>query len=196
MTRDGFNVYIQYIALQRHFSSDYDYFKYNGKVNAKTESYTKRNDLYSFEKLTKILPADQREDFFVSHFLDNPKEWIKNMSKQKYELFVSLYKHLPKTFREDLEKIALEGPSNVIQTGSDIPRIHKMVMSDEIKLETVIILDRVFPIMSKHKEEVNIPFVWPDYVRKFEKYQPFVMKKIGEDFYKYVDIARDVLLKH
>mgnify|MGYP001323202090 CR=1 FL=1 len=69
MTRDGYECYKLYLALQRHFSTTYDFFTYNGKVNASVESYSKRPDVFKFEKLSKILTADQRLDFFVSHFI-------------------------------------------------------------------------------------------------------------------------------
>ena len=102
MTKDGFEVYRMYLALQRHFSTDYDYFEYNGKVKVSTDAYSKRNDLYAFEKLTHIIKKEDREDFFVSHFLDNPKEWIRNMSKQKLDEYKAVYRNFPIKFQEQL----------------------------------------------------------------------------------------------
>ena len=48
---EGFDAYKTYLALKRHFTSDYDYFKYNGKVRAGVESFLKRNDKFFFRKL-------------------------------------------------------------------------------------------------------------------------------------------------
>ena len=49
----GFDVYKTYLAVKLHFASDtYDYYKYDGKVNAKLDTFTKRKDRYFFHKLS------------------------------------------------------------------------------------------------------------------------------------------------
>ena len=49
----GFDVFKVYLAVKLHFTSNYDYFEYDGKVNCKLETFTKRNDRYFFHKLTQ-----------------------------------------------------------------------------------------------------------------------------------------------
>lgn len=194
MTREGYQSYLLYLALQRHFSTDYDYFLYNGKVRASKEAYEKRSDMYSFEKLNRIVPKEQHEDFFVSHFLDNPKEWIKNMSKSKLEQYKATYTNLPKKFKEDLEYIKMVGPGKMIAVDRDIPQIHQKVLDGTLSIETIILLDRLFPFIEKHVNTVDISFVWPDYKRKLTKYKPFVEKKLNGNYNIYEDIAREILL--
>lgn len=194
MTKDGYEVYKMYLALQRHFSTNYDFFKYNGKVNVSVDAYQKRNDIFAFEKLTKIIPKEDRIDFFVAHFLDNPKEWIKNMSKDGLERYRSVFKNLPNKFKEDLEYIKMVGPSKMLAVSSDIPMIHKKVFEGDIAIETLILIDMNFPFIDKHAEQVTVPFVWPDHVKKLNKYKPFVLQKIGTDGYKYTEQMRNILL--
>ena len=38
----GFDVFKTYLAVKNHFTTDYDYNKYGGRVTAKLESFTKR----------------------------------------------------------------------------------------------------------------------------------------------------------
>ena len=46
----GFEVYKMYLALKQHFTkSDYDYFKYEGKVRANENSFEQRRDRYFFK---------------------------------------------------------------------------------------------------------------------------------------------------
>lgn len=195
MTRDGFETYRMYLALQRHFSTNYDYFEYNGKVKVSTDAYSKRNDIFAFEKLTKIIKKDDREDFFVAHFLDNPKEWIKNMSKQKFDLYRSVFKNFPTRFKQDLEIIKLNGPSKIIKVeANQIPTIHKLVIDTTLSMESVIMLDTLFPFIDNHRDSVTVPFVWPDYIKKTTKYRPFVKKKLNESLINITDVARSVLL--
>ena len=195
MTKDGYEVYIMYLALQRHFSTNYDYFQYNGKVKASADAYSARNDIFSFEKLTKIIRKEDREDFFVAHFLDNPKEWIRNMSKSKMEEFRSKFRLFPIKFKEDLQFIEINGPSAMIACEADkIPLIHRSCINGTVSLETICMLDNIFPYLEKHEQTVTVPFVWPDYINKVKKYKPFVQKKLQFNFINIVDIARDVLL--
>jgi hypothetical protein len=50
----GFDVYRTYLAMKLHFSNDkFDFFQYEGKVNAKEETYQQRNDFYFFETLAR-----------------------------------------------------------------------------------------------------------------------------------------------
>ena len=46
MRMNEFEAYKHYLALKLHFSSDYDYFKYNGKTNATQQSFEKRKDRF------------------------------------------------------------------------------------------------------------------------------------------------------
>ena len=195
MTKDGYEVYVMYLALQRHFSTNYDYFLYNGKVKASMNAYSARSDMFSFEKLSKIIRKEDREDFFVAHFLDNPKEWIRNMSKQKMEEYKAFYKNFPSKFEQDMHFVKLNGPSKMIFCdGSGIPTIHKNVISKNISLESIIVLDMIFPFLNKHEEKVKVPFVWPEYIEKINNYRPFVKKKLQNNFINIVDVARNVLL--
>jgi len=195
MTKDGYEVYIMYLALQRHFSTNYDYFLYNGKVKASTDTYSNRNDVFSFEKVSKIIRKEDREDFFIAHFLDNPKEWIRNMSKSKMEEYKAKFKNFPIKFKEDLHYIQINGPATMIESQADkIPLIHRSCINGSISLETICILDNIFPYLEKHEQTVTVPFVWPDYINKVNKYKPFVKKKLQDNFINIVDIARDVLL--
>mgnify|MGYP003135228820 CR=1 FL=1 len=177
MTKTGYEIYIKYLALQKHFSTDYDYFKFNGRVKAGVDAYNKRNDVYAFEKLSKIISMDDLEDFFIAHFLDNPKEWIKNMSRPT----------------EDMMYIKEHNPSQMMSVAHDkIPDIHNAVIKKELQMESIILLDNFYPFIDKHDKTVDIPFVWPDYIRKIKKYKPFVLSKL--DYKYYESIARDILI--
>ena len=44
----GFDVFRVYMAVKLHFTTNYNYFDYDGKVNIKLDTFTKRNDRYFF----------------------------------------------------------------------------------------------------------------------------------------------------
>ena len=75
-TRDAYEMYVYYLALKRHFTSSYDYHKYNGKINASITSFETRKDKFFFYKLSKRSDA---KDFILSNMVNNPKIWIGDM---------------------------------------------------------------------------------------------------------------------
>lgn len=178
-TRDGYECYKMYLALQRHFSTSYDFFTYNGKVKASSESYQKRNDMFSFEKMSKIVLPEDRVDFFVCHFLEDPKCWIRNMSKQNYDKYKAKLKNFPVKFKEDLEFLSTYSPSDLMSV-KDIPTIHKLCLDKTIDVETVIAMDKFFPFIDKHAEEVSVPFVFPTYIEMVKNYRPFFTTRVSE----------------
>ena len=136
MTRQGYEAYKLYLAMQRHFSTNYDFEKYNGKVNVSVEAYQKRNDMFSFEKLIKIMPGEDLTDFFLCHFIDNPKCWIRNMNKMHYDGYKSKLKNFSSMFKEDMYLLKQYNPSDLISVVSDIPTIHQLAISKKINIET------------------------------------------------------------
>lgn len=191
MTRQGYEAYKLYLALQRHFSTNYDFHKYNGKVNASKAAYEKRNDMFSFEKLTKIVPQDELMDFFICHFLDNPKCWIRSMNKQNYEKYKAKLKNFPTTFAEELEYLSQYNPAELMAVNNDIPLIHKLCMEKKVSMETLIAMDKFFGFIDNHEAEVKIPFAWPDHIAALKNYRPFFAKRVT-DIHK--DVMKNALL--
>lgn len=188
MTKQGYHVYQTYLALQRHFTSDYDYFKYNGKINASVNAYNGRSDYFAFEKLSKIIDSKNLVDFFLSHFLDKPNCWIRDMSKSEYEKYSAFMKNFPKQFKEDVDYLAMNHkPHELIQVGAGIPLIHELVIKQKISIETLILMDCFFPFLEQHEKEVNVPVLWPQHLKKVKKYRPFLQQNLDITYYN--DIA-------
>ena len=49
---EGYEAYKKYLSIKLHFTKDeYDFFKYNGEINAKYETFIQRNDRYFLLRL-------------------------------------------------------------------------------------------------------------------------------------------------
>ena len=50
----AYETYSTYLAMQAHFNrGNYDFFKYNGKMKVKEETFFARKDRYFFEKASR-----------------------------------------------------------------------------------------------------------------------------------------------
>ena len=100
-----FEVYKIYLALKLHFTSDYDYVKYNGKVNATLTSYQKRRDQFFFKKISRIYNKEQVVHVFVSNFVENDKMWIGDALTPEctttYKSWLKKIESLQYTFKTD-----------------------------------------------------------------------------------------------
>ena len=85
------------------------------------------------------------------------------------------------------------GPGKMVAVKpNSIPLIHDRLMDDTISIESVIVLDSLFPFLNKHEKEVTLEIVWPEHIQAIQKYKPFVLEKIDTEFYK--SIAKEILL--
>ena len=191
MTRKGYEAYKLYLALQRHFSTEsYDFFKYHGKVKANVSSYEKRGDMFAFEKVANIIPEDELKTFFIAHFLEDPKMWIKRMSRDTYLSYKNRLSKMSYNFEQDMLKIKEIGPNKVFSTNSSsLTPFIDMTSSGQISLESAVIFGKIYNYMPELEEKLlNMGFVWPEMRLKLQKYAPF----IECDLAKYTQIMHKI----
>ena len=181
---EGFDAYKTYLALRQHFTSDYDYFKYNGKVRAKTESFLKRNDKFFFRKLQKKYTKEELVEFFVSNFILNGNNWIGNLiskeSEDNYAIWRKNIESITYTFHDDLRWLADYCSSNAISANdlivvkeNDHPTLLKLLLQNKIKIETVIILDRVLGFIRYWDAKID-DIIWEEKKKLLNNYKSFV----------------------
>lgn len=181
---EGFDAYKTYLALRQHFTSNYDYFKYNGKVRAKTESFLKRNDKFFFRKLQKKYSKKELVEFFVSNFIVGGNNWIGDLiSKESEDNYAAWRKNIESitySFHSDLRWIADYCNNNAIQANHLIvvkdknhPILLKLFLQNKIKIESLIILDRILGFVKYWDARLD-DIVWDDKKRLLNNYRSFV----------------------
>ena len=181
---EGYKAYKTYLAVKNHFTTSYDYFKYNGKVSAKTDSFLKRRDKFFFAKLQRKYNNDQLRDLFVSNFADGEDFWIGNVLTQKAESVYTEWKarqmKLSYILEQDL-KFLLDYYNErnldfnslfVMENGH--PILLQCVLRNDIYVETMVIIDRVLNYSRKWNKVLDDP-VWTEFKKRMDKYSPFVL---------------------
>ena len=181
---EGFNAYKLYLAVKNHFTTSYDFFKYNGKVNAKEDSFLKRRDKFFFAKLQRKYNNDQLRDLFVSNFADGEDFWIGNVLTQKAESVYTEWKarqmKLSYIFEQDLKFLYdyynernLDFNSLFVMENGH-PILLQCVLRNDIYVETMIIIDRVLNYSRRWNKVLDDP-VWTEFKKRMDKYSPFVL---------------------
>ena len=166
---DDFEAYRIFLAMKSHFNNDYDYVKYNGKISAKLESYSKRKDKYTFVQLSKKFGKKELEEFFLSLFLNvtdkgnlsisgTDNMWTGNLLDQEstdtYKNWKKRLQSLQYNFINDCETIfdrgiveGLEFNQIFKSVNGDYPLIIRLEKMGEIYIETVVVFDMIFDFL-------------------------------------------------
>lgn len=178
---DDLQAFRMYSAIRVHFNShDYDYFKYKGSVkNATQSSLDKRNDRYYFHKLSK---KSNLELFLASNFYDNVSTWVGDLfseyADEVYEEDLKVSQSLEYTFTNDMSRYnSLDEALNVDVSkgaGYNRPQILKDFQHEEIKKETIIILDGVLNLFDYWDKSMQEDILYDHIKFKITKFAGFV----------------------
>lgn len=184
-TEEAFRVYVDYLALKRHFTTDsYDYKKYNGKVKASFESFQTRNDAFFFYKLSK---NKNWHNIILANILKNPNGWIREMLEESGETIFAEWEgridSLTYTFKDDLSRLKENYAENFISNNGQHPHIMTLYLQNKISIETFTILSNISNIYDRWSKEIVDKVVARDIIRLSKKYYPFLeidRKKFSE----------------
>lgn len=182
-----FDVYTDYLALKQHFTTGYDYFKYNGKIRANRDSFELRNDKYSFVKLSK---QSDPHNYLLANLIEDPQKWIGLIvSPEGYNVYTQWKKRkesLSYIFKQELQTV--EKDDFKVHDGQH-PMLIQKYMQGEISIETFIILCEVTKVVPTFNKKITDTFIWPEIRNKCSKYSKFIewdqpkYKKIVVDYF-------------
>ena len=184
MSTDPFESYKLYNALKLHFESDsYDAIKYNFKTSVKAQSFFKRKDKYFFAKIANNHSKDIMQ-FYIANFkvgLSYVGDMIDDAGNNNYTEHKRIVESIHRVFSVDinnildeLEKSSLSFDDCLTADSNDYPLIVKMMMRDDISMETVVIINALTGFISREDSKITETILWPDVKRKIVKYSPFV----------------------
>ncbi len=182
----GFDVYKTYLAVKLHFTSDsYDYTRYDGKVNAKLDTFTKRKDRYFFHKLSTKYNKDEILDFFVSNFVKDGKKWIGNLLendgrevyldfRKRKEAFTYHFRGDCNNLANDLGNRGISFNDGFTSPGGQHPRVLRLLIQRKISYQTTVVLDYFLNFCKNWDKEITEKVVWPEISLKVTRLKPFV----------------------
>ena len=174
---NAFECYKEYLALKNHFTkSDYDYFKYNGKVRSNSQSFEKRADKFFFQKLAKHPDV---HNFLVANFSENEKAWIRNLAynedaEKVYKRWLKRQQSLTYLFKQELSKLDKDFNANFVCKNNEHPLLLRKFLGNDISLETLCLLLEFTGAKPQWDSKMQYDFVYDTVRVKIEKYSPFI----------------------
>ena len=209
-----FNAWVVYQAINAHFTREYDYFKYNGKLNM-TESSMERQfqksesgGRYSaqraiFSDLGKMFK--HREDlvfFYLSQFsnmgyvedITYPSSFDSDVYEQYKERMNNFHFHLKRDMEVILKYMydkCLKFDELFVAEKINHPPILKLGLSRQISLESFTTLDIVLNFLPQMEKKLIDP-ASKDFIKLVRNYKPF----LSIDFEKERKIIRDIIYEN
>lgn len=163
--------YVKFLALRQHFSGDYDYFKYSGKIRSDISKFEVRKDKHIFQKLAK---RKDLEMFLVANMLEHDVFLGRDLSEKIYTDWLKRKESLSYIFQSEIKLLNESFNKNFVVVGGQHPPVLKLFRQKKICIETLIILDDVVGFMKHWNNKINDPIVWPTIYKKALKYRPFM----------------------
>ena len=196
MIMQPFEVYRYYLALRLHFTTDsYDVIKQQGRVRATRNSFLKRKDLLSINRVAETYSDKDIVNFLVANFVSGDR-WggvFDVEAKDRYQGWKKRIESISYTFKKELDKAVLFADKNGITfdqlfsyNNGQHPPIVKMYLRNDISIETLVILNKLNNFTDQLDQDLKDDLVWPDTSRIIKKYSPFL--EIKKD--KYNEIYR------
>ena len=173
MRMEPFEAYRYYQSLKLHFENEsYNAPKYNYKTSAKPQTFWKRKDKYFFAKIGRMFDTPpELINYYSAHFVvDN--NWVGDMlsNEQVYRDWQKRTESMGYNFQQDLEKVNVESFDQLFELGNQYPKVVESYLSNDINIESVVILNKLTNFMGRADKTVSDPILWPDVSRKIRKY--------------------------
>ena len=179
-SREGYDAYCLYLAINNHFHTEsYDYFKYNGKVSAKLESFMKRKDKYHFAKLARKYNGELK-DFLVAN-LSRQKYYVRDLlemeCEKNYIEFKNRKQKLTYLITEEMRYL-FDKYKHIdfcigIKDGQH-SNILREYLGGRIAAETLVAADKIFGIFNDYDSMMNEKFIWPKERKRLDSLAPFL----------------------
>lgn len=198
---EGLNAYTTYLAIRNHFTSDYDYFKYNGKLKVSSDSFLKRRDKFFFAKLQRNYKGQELIYFFVANFLQDDSAWSGSLvgaeSEKVYLEWRKKIESLKYNFKQDCihlqNFIDMKGLNfeTIFEVGNSThPYLLSKHVGNHVSIETYTIFDGILNFSKVWNKHLSDDLIYQKVRQKADKYKPFLQVNLSD----YKKIMKDVFL--
>lgn len=172
------DAYKIYTSLRLHFTTD-NYDIRSGITPRRPKAGVKASFKKKLEVLMKQYNYNQDEfiNYLVANFL-NGNEWgiFENTGPEIYLEWRRIQESLSYNYRQDMEYLASQVPEihNAWDCTSGHPVILKAYCGKKCRLETLVILNKLYKFTTEIDEQLVLDPVWNSVSRLIHKYSPFI----------------------
>jgi len=167
---DAWGLFKVHHAVRLHFTTDYDYFKYNGKTSYKREAFEHRKDKHSYTKMKRIFEYHDYKhmEYYIAWLFFTRNEWVTtdviNTEQLKFDLEWKEYSNnRVANFAKDYQRYLDQTPEMIF---------HKLIVGD-LHWATILVLDKFIGLAQTLNQSLNGRYLWDQRYAKLAKFAPF-----------------------
>lgn len=173
------------MAVKLHFTSQkYDVFQNRGHVKGTRDTFNSRNDRYIFEKLAQKYSEDKDIiQFFVSNFAygNGTAIYGNSEAEELYSEWIRRKQSISRVFVDDLTNVMnftevhkFNADGIFKNINGDLPVLLNLYLSGKVTIETLRIIDDVYPFINTWENDSTIKIVLGDGLLRIKKLKGFV----------------------
>lgn len=171
----SFKCYMNYIAMKKHFKTNYDYIKMGGKLNTPFKSFRTRPDVFFFNKVSGM---EDYENILLANIISKPEVFIREIAEReghdRYVEWRRIQESLTKVVKDDLNQLNDDWQSNFVSVNGQHPIIITLLLRKQITFETFTILIHIANIFAYWEKNLLDKIIAYDIIRKSSKYKSFL----------------------
>lgn len=172
-----FEAYKLFLAVKMHFTQpNYDFFKYNGKVNAQLDAFNRRRDKYHFAKLAKH--KDALGYLVAQYTAGNFTGWAGDLfteeAERTYTQYLARQQSITYNFQSDMGKLEEGFISRFKVKDGQHPEALVLFRRGGISIETFTILNDILNFFELWDTRIDDTVIWPSIRERCLKYRPFI----------------------
>ena len=134
------------------------------RTSASLTSFDKRKDKFKFIKLSTKLSDEQIIEYFVSNLISG-KKYIGDFDSKTWQAHKKVVQSVEYNFANDIEKLLTNVESFDILFQCDDgnhPKLIKAYLGKKIRLETLVILEKLLHYKKTFDKKIIETFIWPE----------------------------------
>jgi hypothetical protein len=170
-----------FLALKLHFSSNYDFIRYHGKMKRAT---MKPNEIFHINKIRhKFVEEDKVIEFFLFNIIHDYwttggfpgfiGNYANKEATENYESWKSWFASYCDNLEHDLIKLESFTLREIIDPTAGHPILFRRTSGGSIHFNTVALIANSIPLIPYWKENCQDP-VFEQFIMVLEKYRPFI----------------------
>lgn len=174
-----------FLSLRLHFTRpSYDYFKYHGKTNMTHEKFELRSDKFLFAKLTRMYQTpEEYRDLVVANCLKDTHLYsrmlLSSEAQECYLAYRKIHESLSYQVEQDYywlfdQNCNLNFWLRSENEWHDYPPLLRAVWSKHVKLETLLVMNRILNFLPVWERKIQDTIRVPDFLMLCRKYDPFL----------------------
>lgn len=192
---DGFKAYKYYMALKLHFTDPrFNVFVNRGRVRGTRDKFMARNDRTIFEKLARMFESEKEYiQYIAANLMYGHSQVVYESadSMANYKEFLMRRQSITKIFTDDLATI-INTNAQYSFSGQDVPDVLQLLMSKQITLETMVILNDQDKIVDQMKQNNQIVLLLGDELTRIEKSKGFIKYDLARIMGPYLSFLEDL----